>query len=67
MENGQDSEYFILAPSNTFAGTVFQKLTNPTKTCYVRDGRQFFQFGQRFDKYFVLASEFIIKVGPKNF
>ena len=62
MENGQDAEYFTLAPNNTFAGIVFRKLTNRTKLCYVRDGRQFFRFGNRFDKFFVLASEFIIKV-----
>lgn len=67
MENGQDSEYFTLAPNETFAGRIFRKLTNRTHTCYIRNGRSFFQFGSRFDKYFVLASEFIIKVRIQKF
>ena len=65
MENGQDSDYFTFAPKNTFANIVFEKLTNRTKTCYVRDGRNFFVFGKHFNKFFVLASEFIIKVSKQ--
>lgn len=62
MENSADALYFIEATEQTFAYKIFRKLSNTRKVCFIREGKSLRAFGKDYLNYFIIASEFIIKV-----